>query len=77
MAKDKKMHLIFGFIIALVFGLISPILGLITATIIGAAKEVIWDKLLKKGCPEYLDFFATCLGGLIAMVLISLLKAIF
>jgi len=72
MAKDKLYHLVAGFIIALIFGLINPLLGLVTATIIGAAKEVVYDRLLKKGCFEILDFIATFIGGLIGMILILL-----
>jgi hypothetical protein len=31
--------------------------------LIGGAKEVIWDKLLDKGTPDYYDFFSTICGG--------------
>lgn len=72
MAKDKLMHLIAGFIISLIIGIINPVLGLITATIVGAVKEVVYDKILKKGCFEVADFFATFIGGLIGMILILL-----
>ena len=72
MKIDKLYHLIAGFVISVFFGLISPITGLITAVIIGAAKEVIYDKLMEKGCFEVLDFVATCIGGVIGYLIFIL-----
>ena len=72
MKIDKLYHLIAGFAISLIFGLISPFIGLVTSIVVGAGKEVIYDKLLKKGCFEILDFIATFIGGLIGMILILL-----
>jgi len=69
MKIDKLYHLIAGFVISVFFGLISPITGLITAVIIGAAKEVIYDKLMKRGCFEVLDFVATVIGGVIGYLI--------
>jgi hypothetical protein len=34
--------------------------------IIGAGKELIYDKLFKRGCPELDDFTWTMIGGIIA-----------
>lgn len=77
MAKDKLMHLIAGFIISLIIGIINPVLGLVTATLIGAGKEVVYDKILKKGCFEVADFFATFIGGAISTAFILLIKLAF
>jgi len=71
--KDKLYHLIAGFIISLIFGLISPLAGLVTSIGAGAAKEVIYDKLMKRGCFERLDFIATAFGGVIAYIIIIIL----
>ena len=69
--QDKLKHLLTGIGIGLIFGvLFSPLIGLITAAIVGALKEIIWDWLLKKGTPELLDFAATVLGGVLGAVIL-------
>ena len=74
MKQDKLKHLLAGIGISLVFGVqFSPLIGLITAAIVGALKEIIWDWLLKKGTPEFMDFLATALGGAIAYMAIKLI----
>jgi len=71
--QDKLKHLLAGIGISLVFGVqFSPLIGLIAATIVGALKEIIWDWLLKKGTPEFMDFLATALGGAIAYMALKL-----
>lgn len=49
--------------------LCTPDWGLGTAAGVGAAKEIVWDLMLKKGTPELLDFIATAAGGVIGYVL--------
>lgn len=44
--------------------------GFLVAAVVGAAKEIIWDWLLKKGTPEFLDFMATVLGGVLGAVIL-------
>jgi uncharacterized membrane protein len=44
--------------------------GFLVAAVVGAAKEIIWDWLLKKGTPELLDFVATVLGGALGAVIL-------
>ena len=74
MNQDKLKHLLAGIGISLVFGVqFSPLIGLIAAAIVGALKEIIWDWLLKKGTPEFMDFLATALGGAIAYMAIKLI----
>ena len=71
--QDKLKHLLVGVGISLVFGvLFSPLIGLIAAVIVGALKEIIWDRLLKKGTPEFMDFLATALGGAIAYMVVKI-----
>lgn len=65
--RDKLYHFIAGFIIASIFGLITPVLGLGMAVLAGLLKDVVWDKLLKKGTFEVLDIFFTGVGGVIGM----------
>ena len=70
--QDKLKHLLTGIGIGLVFGVqFSPLIGLIAAAIVGALKEIIWDWLLKRGRPEFLDFLATALGGAIAYMVVK------
>jgi hypothetical protein len=72
--QDKLKHLLAGIGISLVFGIqFSPLIGLLIAGIVGALKEIIWDWLLKRGTPEFLDFLATALGGAIAYMAIKLI----
>jgi len=52
---------------------LCPIVGLVTAAVVGALKEIIWDWLLKKGTPELLDFVATVAGGVIGYTLLKLI----
>jgi len=73
MKQDKLKHLLAGIGISLVFGVLSsPLIGLVAAAMVGALKEIIWDWLLKRGTPEFLDFLATALGGAIAYMAIKL-----
>lgn len=71
--QDKLKHLLAGIGISLVFGVqFSPLIGLIAAAIVGALKEIIWDRLLKKGTPEFLDFLATALNGATAYIMVKI-----
>ena len=64
MEKDKLYHLIAGFVIAFVFGLVSPFWGLVAGITAGLAKDIIWDLYLKKGMFEVLDIFVTVIGAI-------------
>ena len=65
MRTDYLNHLIAGYFIALLCGvLFSPFVGLVAAVVAGAAKELIWDILLKRGAPEWQDFILTAVGGM-------------
>lgn len=73
MREDKLKHLLAGIGIGLVFGVqFSPLIGLLIAVIVGALKEIIWDWLLKRGTPEFLDFLATALGGATAYMVVKI-----
>ena len=61
---DKIYHLVAGFIISLIFGLINPVLGLVLAVIAGVGKEI-YDKKIKKSVIDPLDVIATVLGGIL------------
>ena len=69
--KDKQKHFLAGLALSLLAGLLlCPIVGLATAAVVGALKEIIWDWLLKKGTPEFLDFVATVAGGALGAVIL-------
>ncbi len=70
--KDKIKHLLAGLALSILTGLLfCPLIGLATAAVVGALKETIWDWLLKRGTPEFMDFVATVAGGVIGYVLIG------
>jgi len=75
--NDKLKHFLLGIAISLFFGvLISPVLGFALGIVAGIAKELIWDKWLKKGTPELLDFLATALGSILIFGMLLLLRRI-
>lgn len=65
MKQDKLLHALSGYCIASIFTIISPLFGLVVSIAIGALKELMWDKYLKKGKPEWLDLIATIAGAVI------------
>lgn len=68
-ARDKILHILAGAVIAFVFGVwISPTTGLAAGIVAGAGKEIV-DKL-GLGTPDYLDFFMTVVGSLIAAIIL-------
>lgn len=70
-SKDKQKHLLAGLALSILAGLfVYPLIGLATAAVVGALKEIIWDWLLKKGTPEFLDFVATVAGGVLGAVIL-------
>jgi len=74
MPQDKKKHLLAGLALAIIAGLLfCPLVGLVTAAVVGALKEIIWDWLLKKGTPEFMDFVATVAGGVVGCALLKLI----
>ncbi len=75
MPQDKQKHLLAGLALSILAGLfVYPLIGLVTAAVVGALKEIVWDWLLKKGTPELLDFVATVAGGVLGAGLTLLLK---
>lgn len=69
--QDKAGHFLIGAGISLVVGgLVDPDTGLIAATVAGIAKEVVWDKLMARGTPEFMDALATTAGGVLGYLLL-------
>ena len=67
--QDKANHLIYGL---LMFMVMTPFTGALLAVlavaIIGALKEIIHDKLMGKGTPDFWDFVATAAGGILGFI---------
>ena len=63
--QDKAKHILVSAALSVLFFPFLGFLGAIGASvIIGAAKEVLWDKLLGKGTPDINDFYADIAGAL-------------
>ena len=67
MAQDKKLHLLAGLGIAIIFGLQYPLIGLGAGIIAGVAKEV-YD-YLDYGLYDKQDMLYTWAGSLLAACL--------
>ena len=67
--QDKANHFVYGAIIFTTIAVITtPLIGLMVTTVVGIGKEIINDKLLKNGTPDFLDFVATVAGGIIGYI---------
>lgn len=64
---DKLLHFSAGYIIAVYTTSIYSQLWvmLLVPTVIGLAKELIYDKWMKEGTPEWMDWMFTILGGIV------------
>lgn len=64
--KDDLLHILCSVIIMTVLGLLLPwwIAALVTLAV-GILKELIWDKILKKGTPEWRDLLNDIIGIII------------
>lgn len=72
---DKVYHFVAGFVIALIFGLFNPIVGLLLAGGAGVGKEL-YDVYIKKSFADPIDTIATVLGGVLGVVIAILLTNI-
>ena len=66
--KDDLLHILVSVIIMTVLKLLLPwwIAALITL-LVGILKELIWDKWLKKGTPEWRDIVSDIIGIIIGV----------
>ena len=87
-AKDKHKHYVAGLLIAAsTSGMMKLILkkddrnyalkaflaGLGTSFVVGVGKEVVYDKMMGKGTPDYKDAVVTALGGVNGSVTVDLI----
>jgi len=69
MPNDKLIHLMGCFVVCTVLSAVIPAPFAAGVTLaLGAAKELIYDGLLKKGTPEWADWWADVAGVLLAWV---------
>jgi hypothetical protein len=72
--KDKLLHALAGIYIFLFARLLfSDEIAISIVLLIAVAKELIWDKLLKKGTPEIADAAYTFVGGASVLVFLKLI----
>lgn len=62
---DKCKHLVVGFLISFIIGILIPWLGLSAGIVAGAIKEWVYDKD-GHGTVEVMDFICTCIGAIVA-----------
>ena len=68
---DKLKHFSAGLALSLAAGLfVCPSFGLAVAVVAGLGKDVVWDRWLKRGTFEWLDIWATVLGGALGAVIL-------
>ena len=71
---DKANHFIYGYLIFCFFHIFfSSLISAIIVLIVAAAKEVIWDKYLQRGTPDWKDFIFTIAGPL-PVILLEIIK---
>jgi len=71
--RDKKLHLVFCLAISAFSGyFLGYLTGFFIANVIGAAKELIWDFLLKRGHPSWGDMIANWVGMTIGSVILAI-----
>lgn len=71
--KDKLLHYFYGSIIAFPLVLLFSFYGVVITLLIATIKEVVYDKLLKRGTFEVLDIIYTIIPSLL-FYLIFILK---
>lgn len=66
---DGLLHIICSSIIVSILGWIFPLwIAMIVTLLVGIGKEVVWDKILKKGCCDKKDIVADVIGILIGIL---------
>ena len=92
MESDKKLHLGAGVIIGAGSYYICPgieklimdqsyihpiIWSTGTASLAGAGKEIVYDRIMRRGYPDVYDFYYTLAGGVISGLTLCILENIF
>jgi len=67
---DYHKHFVVGLVGGLIWVNIHPTGGFIFMVILLAGKEIIWDKMMKQGTPDWMDFWY----GFVPLLIIYILK---
>lgn len=72
--RDKILHLIAGGLVGIAALLLipDPMAPILSALVVGVAKEAVWDAYFKKGTPEVEDAVWTFMGGVLVALLFEL-----
>lgn len=69
MTNDKTLHFVYMYAVQLTLLLFFGVWSLFASLIFPLAKEFIWDKWMKRGYFEWLDFIASLIGGVVAYLI--------
>jgi hypothetical protein len=67
--KDKLLHFFLGSLISFPLILLFGFYGFLISIIIFAGKEIIWDKIFKKGTPEIMDFIYSIIPAIMFIII--------
>lgn len=71
--QDGLAHILVSLILCAVLAAFMPVwIAALVAIAIGFIKELVWDKLLKKGTAEWRDIIADAVGVLLGVFIIIL-----
>ena len=68
--QDGLLHILCSLVLCAVLGAFLPLWAAVLVTLaVGFIKELVWDKLLKKGTAEWRDIIADAVGIALGAVL--------
>lgn len=71
--QDGLTHILVSLVLCAVLGVFLPLWAAVLITLsVGFIKELVWDKLLKKGTAEWRDIIADAVGVLLGVFIIIL-----
>lgn len=71
--QDGLAHILVSLVLCAVLGVFLPLWAAVLITLsVGFIKELVWDKLLKKGTAEWRDIIADAVGVLLGVFIIIL-----
>ena len=75
---DKKQHIIASLCEVLIVGsFLGMVAGVVISLIVGALKEVVWDWMMKRGTPDWMDFAADVVGAILGALALCVICYIF
>ena len=70
--KDKLLHFVGGTFISFPFIAVFENVGFLISVVIFAAKEIIYDKIMKRGTPEISDFAYSVIPAILLLIMKNL-----